>query len=105
MVLPQDPSTNYAPLLPCLLAPRARRCPLRLSCVQQSLQLLLQACKAIAPAQLNVCMESFSYECLDIVDFLTREIQVSTRILGRRTAPFSPFLIPHRVPHGLTPRS
>ena len=28
--------------------------------------------------------------------------QVSTRILGRRTAPFPPFLIPHRVPHGFT---
>ena len=30
---------------------------------------------------------------------------VSTRILSRRTAPFAPFLIPYRVPHGLTPRS
>ena len=30
---------------------------------------------------------------------------VSTRILGRRTAPFPPVLIPHRVPHGFTPRS
>ena len=29
----------------------------------------------------------------------------SSRILGRRTAPFSPFLIPHRAPHGVTPRS
>ena len=32
-------------------------------------------------------------------------LQVSTRILGRRTAPFPPFLIHHRVPHGFTPRS
>ena len=32
-------------------------------------------------------------------------IQVSTRILGGRTAPFAPFLIPYRVPHGFTPRS
>ena len=31
--------------------------------------------------------------------------EVSTRILGRRTAPFPPFLIPYRVPHGFTPRS
>ena len=31
--------------------------------------------------------------------------QVSTRILGRRTAPFLPFLIPNRAPHGFTPRS
>ena len=31
--------------------------------------------------------------------------QVSTRTLGRRTAPFPPFLIPHRVPHGFNPRS
>ena len=30
---------------------------------------------------------------------------VSTRILGRRTAPLPPFLIPHRVPRGFTPRS
>ena len=30
---------------------------------------------------------------------------VSTRILGRRTAPFPPFLVPYRVPHGFTPRS
>ena len=28
--------------------------------------------------------------------------QVSTRILGRRTAPSPPFLIPNRVPHGFT---
>ena len=28
--------------------------------------------------------------------------QVSTRILGRRTAPFPPFLISNRVPHGLS---
>ena len=28
----------------------------------------------------------------------------ATRILGRRTAPFPPFLIPDRVPHGFTPR-
>ena len=32
-------------------------------------------------------------------------VQVSTRILSRRMAPFSSFLIPLRVPHGLTPRS
>jgi len=31
--------------------------------------------------------------------------RVSTRILGRRTAPFPPFLIPHRAPCGVTPRS
>ena len=30
---------------------------------------------------------------------------LSTRILGTRTAPFSPFLIPNRSPHGVTPRS
>ena len=29
----------------------------------------------------------------------------STRILGRRTAPFPPFLIPTRAPHGITPKS
>ena len=29
-------------------------------------------------------------------------VQVSTRILGRRTAPFPPFLIYNRVPHGFT---
>ena len=28
--------------------------------------------------------------------------QVSTRILGRRTAPFPPYLIPNRVPHCFT---
>ena len=28
--------------------------------------------------------------------------EVSTRILGRRTAPFPPFLISERVPHGFT---
>ena len=28
--------------------------------------------------------------------------QVSTRILGRRTAPFPAFLVPNRVPHGFT---
>ena len=30
---------------------------------------------------------------------------ISTRISGRRTAPFPPFLNPHRAPHGVTPRS
>ena len=34
--------------------------------------------------------------CVDIFG------QFSTRILGRRTAPFSPFLIPDRVPRGFT---
>ena len=33
---------------------------------------------------------------------LPRTMQVSTRILGRRTAPFPPFLIPDRVPRGVT---
>ena len=28
----------------------------------------------------------------------------STRILGRRTAPFPPFLFPNRVPHGFIPK-
>ena len=30
---------------------------------------------------------------------------VSTSILGRRAAPFPPFRITYRVPHGFTPRS
>ena len=30
---------------------------------------------------------------------------VSTRILGWRTAPFSPSRIPNRAPHGVAPRS
>ena len=34
-----------------------------------------------------------------------RRVIISTRISGRRTAPFSPFLIPNRPPHGVTPRS
>ena len=33
------------------------------------------------------------------------EPEVSTRILGRRTAPFPPFLILNRSPHGFKPRS
>ena len=32
-------------------------------------------------------------------------LEVSTRILGRRTAPFPPFFISNAPPHGLTPRS
>ena len=32
-------------------------------------------------------------------------VSISTRILGRRTAPFPGFLVPQRVPHGFTPRS
>ena len=31
-------------------------------------------------------------------------LELSTRILGRRTAPFSPFPIPHRVPRGFLPQ-
>ena len=30
---------------------------------------------------------------------------ISTGIVGRRAAPFSPYLIPARAPHGFTPRS
>ena len=30
---------------------------------------------------------------------------VSPRIWGGRTTPFSPFLVPNRAPHGVTPRS
>ena len=33
------------------------------------------------------------------------QVLVSTRILGRRTVTFAPFLIPYRVPHGFYPRS
>ena len=36
---------------------------------------------------------------------LNRFLQVSTRVLGRRTEPFPPFLSPNRVSHGFTPRS
>ena len=36
---------------------------------------------------------------------LSRPFEVSTRILGRRTAPFAPFIISYRVSHGFTPRS
>ena len=36
---------------------------------------------------------------------LLKQVSVSTRILGRRTAPFPTFLISYRVPHGFTPRS
>ena len=44
-----------------------------------------------------------------LLDIARRSLQamssVSTRILGRRTAPFAPFLFPYRVPHGFTSRS
>ena len=43
--------------------------------------------------------------CIDRQDWIGHVNPVSTRILGRRTAPFPPFLIPYRVPHGVTPRS
>ena len=35
-------------------------------------------------------------------DWSKSSAQVSTRILGRRMAPFPLFLIPHHVPHGFT---
>ena len=38
-------------------------------------------------------------------NYETTLLAVSTRILGRRTAPFPPFLIPYRVPRGFTPIS
>ena len=42
----------------------------------------------------------------ELVDSLREALRlVSTRILGRRTAPFQPFLIPYRAPRGFTPRS
>ena len=41
-----------------------------------------------------------------LLDIARRSLQamssVSTRILGRRTASFTPFLIPNRVPHDVT---
>ena len=36
---------------------------------------------------------------------LKLQVNASTRILGRRAAAISPFLMPYRVPHGFTPRS
>ena len=39
---------------------------------------------------------------LTAISFAPATFQVSTRILGRRTAPCPPFLIPNRVPHGVT---
>ena len=44
-----------------------------------------------------------SYKLLILAD--THVSQVSTRILGRRTAPVTPFLIPCRVPYVVNPRS
>ena len=44
-----------------------------------------------------------TFETINLVFLII--FTVSTRILGRRTAPFPPFLIPYRVPHGFTPRS
>ena len=45
--------------------------------------------------------------CFDYIDPDLGSLlsQASTRILGRRTAPYPPSLITQRVPHGLTPRS
>ena len=40
-----------------------------------------------------------------ITSWCGRHQIISTRILGRRTAPFTPFLIPNRVTHGVTARS
>ena len=37
--------------------------------------------------------------------FTGANLDCTTRILGGRTAPFPPFLIPHRAPHGVTPVS
>ena len=36
---------------------------------------------------------------------LLRKCIMSTRILGRCTAPFPPFLTANRVPHGFTPKT
>ena len=41
----------------------------------------------------------------ELLQLVAEAIKVSTRILGRRTAPYPPFLIPYRVPRGFTPRS
>ena len=42
---------------------------------------------------------------MDDDEYLVRQVIISAGILGRRTAPFPTFLVPHRVPHGFTPRS
>ena len=36
------------------------------------------------------------------LDESLNSLKVSTRILGRRTAPYPPFLVPYRVPYGFT---
>ena len=40
-----------------------------------------------------------------IEEMRASQARLSTRILGRRTAPLSHLLIPNRAPHGVTPRS
>ena len=53
-----------------------------------------ERCGRALHRQLSLCLES---------DSCHRAI-IGTRILGRPTTPFSPFLIPNRAPRGLTPR-
>ena len=48
---------------------------------------------------------SFEFARLIGTQISIQKHAVSTRILGRRTAPFPPFRIPYRVPHGFYPRS
>ena len=95
MVLPQDPSTDVP----------ARACP------WQTLRGLRGALRCWRPtgrpARLPALLHRRQLEWRDTeLRHGLLDGQVSTtRILGRRTAPFTAYLIPNRVPHGVTPRS
>ena len=63
---------------------------------------LVQALSSWNATTLRVVLAATPYADMEADD---NHGMVSTGILGRRMAPFPPFLIPHRVPHGFTPRS
>ena len=72
-------------------------------------ELDLQQCKQLKG---TVCIATLARSCPAMERLSLRRrlggrplASPSTRILGRRMAPSQPFLIPNRVPHGVTQRS
>ena len=65
---------------------------------------LLPAARLLLPFLL-LAVYSANLASLRVDTSIGGALSVSTRILGRRTAPVPPFLVPHRAPHGFTPRS
>ena len=94
-------TTVVAPLLATVLADGARSVTQVVpgALLEMSRSVLREAFCAVV--RKSVYTFTFSRQT-QVTNALYGKLEVSTRILGRRMAPFPPFLIPDRVPLGFT---